>query len=63
MLYGLLAILMAFAVGNAGTVLQASISLVGSMIGPLFALFILAVLYPYATEAVSHINICNQFKN
>ncbi|CAG2166172.1 unnamed protein product [Oppiella nova] len=47
--YGLIAIALAFIVGNAGTVFQASISLVGSMVGPLFALFTLGVLYPYAT--------------
>jgi hypothetical protein len=50
--YGLLAIGMSFGVGNAGNVLQASIGLVGSMVGPLFALFVLGILYPYATAPV-----------
>ncbi|CAG2120395.1 unnamed protein product, partial [Medioppia subpectinata] len=57
--YGLLAIAMSFGVGNAGTVFQASIALVGSMIGPLFALFTLGILYPYATAPGSLIGfIC-----
>lgn len=54
MSYGLLAIGMSFGVGNAGTVLQASMALVGSMVGPLFALFVLGILYPYATAPVKH---------
>jgi hypothetical protein len=52
MAYGLLSIVMSFGVGNAGTVLQATMALVGSMIGPLFALFCLGVFYPYATAPV-----------
>ena len=50
--YGLLAIVMSFGVGNVGTVLQASMALVGSMVGPLFALFSLGVFFPYATAPV-----------
>jgi hypothetical protein len=51
--YGLLSIVMSFGVGNVGTVLQASMALVGSMLGPLFALFSLGVFYPYATAPVN----------
>ncbi|KAH7644920.1 sodium-coupled monocarboxylate transporter 1-like protein 2 [Dermatophagoides farinae] len=42
--YGLLAIAMSFGVGSLGTVMQASMSLFGSMNGPLFGLFSIAVL-------------------
>lgn len=52
--YGLLAIAMSFGVGNAGTVLQASMALTGSMIGPLFGLFSLGIFFPYATAPVKH---------
>jgi len=50
--YGILAIAMSFGVGNAGTVLQASMALVGSMVGPLFALFSLGILFPFANALV-----------
>ena len=41
--YGLLAIAMSFGVGSLGTVIQASLSLSGSLAGPLFGLFSLAL--------------------
>ncbi|XP_054162852.1 sodium-coupled monocarboxylate transporter 1-like [Oppia nitens] len=53
MSYGLLAIVMSFGVGNAGTVLQASLALTGSMMGPMFALFIIGIFYPRATSLAS----------
>lgn len=52
MSYGLLSIAMSFGVGNFGTVLQASIGLVGATLGPLFAIFVAGVLFPFATAAV-----------
>lgn len=61
MFYGLLAIAMSFGVGNAGTVLQASMALVGSMVGPLFALFVLGILYPCATAPVNDLLIDNKY--
>ena len=50
--YGLLAIAMSFGVGNLGTVLQACMALVGSMVGPLLALFCLGVFFSHATAPV-----------
>ena len=44
---------MSFGVGNIGTVLQACMALVGSMVGPILALFSLGIFYPYATAPVS----------
>lgn len=46
--YGILSILMAFLVGAVGNVLQAAISLAGALFGPLFGLYILALLCPLA---------------
>lgn len=47
-MYGILSILMAFFVGLVGNVLQAAISLAGALFGPLFGLYILALLCPIA---------------
>ena len=47
-MYGMLSILMAFFVGLVGNVLQAAISLAGALFGPLFGLYILALLCPLA---------------
>ncbi|KAI1301878.1 Sodium-coupled monocarboxylate transporter 1 [Halotydeus destructor] len=46
--YGLLSIAMAFFVGRVGSVLQAAISLAGALFGPLFGLYILGILVPFA---------------
>ena len=48
--YGLLSILTAFFVGLVGNVLQAAISLAGALFGPLFGLYILALLCPLANS-------------
>ncbi|BFZ26140.1 hypothetical protein BsWGS_29179 [Bradybaena similaris] len=49
--YGALAIGMSFAVGNMeGTVLQASNSLIGSVVGPLTAMFSLGGFFPWANS-------------
>ena len=61
MSYGLLTIVMAFGVGGAGTVLQASMALNGSILGSLFGFFVLAAFYPYATSPVSS-TICQPNK-
>ena len=50
--YGLMAIAMSFGVGNLGTVLQACMALVGSMVGPLFALFCLGIFFRHTTAPV-----------
>ncbi|CAG2111396.1 unnamed protein product, partial [Medioppia subpectinata] len=47
--YGLLSIAMSFGVGNLGTVLQACMVLVGSMVGPLFAMFLIGIFFRYST--------------
>lgn len=47
-IYGVLSVLMAFVVGLIGSVLQAAISLAGALIGPLFGLYMLALLCPFA---------------
>ncbi|XP_054156937.1 sodium-coupled monocarboxylate transporter 1-like [Oppia nitens] len=49
MCYGLLAIAMSFGVGNLGTVLQACMALVGSMVGPILGLYLLGIFYRRAT--------------
>ncbi|CAG2176455.1 unnamed protein product [Oppiella nova] len=49
MSYGFIIIGFAFLVGNAGTVFQASLALSGAMGGPIFALFLVGIFYPYAT--------------
>ncbi|CAG2165234.1 unnamed protein product [Oppiella nova] len=49
MSYGLIIIGFAFLVGNAGTVMQASMAISGAMSGPIFALFLVGIFYPYAT--------------
>ena len=46
--YGLLSVGMAFFVGLIGSVLQAAISLAGALFGPLFGLYILALLCPFS---------------
>lgn len=48
-LYGIISVGMAFFVGLIGSVLQAAISLAGALFGPLFGLYILALLCPFAT--------------
>ena len=48
--YGLLSIGTAFFVGLVGNVLQAAISLAGALFGPLFGLYILALLCPLASS-------------
>ena len=52
MAYGLLAIAMSFGVGSLGTVMQASMSLFGSMNGPLFGLFLIAMLCRFVNSKV-----------
>ncbi len=51
--YGLLAIAVSFGVGSLGTVMQASMSLFGSMNGPLFGLFTIAVLCRFVNAKVT----------
>ncbi|RWS27382.1 sodium-coupled monocarboxylate transporter 1-like protein 1 [Leptotrombidium deliense] len=46
--YGLLAIGMAFMVGQIGSVLQAAISLSGALVGPLFGVYLLGILCSFA---------------
>lgn len=45
--YGLLAIGLSYVVGSLGTVMQVSLSIVGSLNGPLFALFSIAILFRF----------------
>jgi hypothetical protein len=52
MSYGLIIIGFAFLVGNAGTVFQASLAISGAMGGPIFALYLVGIFYPYATAPV-----------
>jgi Na+/proline symporter len=47
--YGVVSVGMAFFVGLIGSVLHAAISLAGALFGPLFGLYILALLCPFAT--------------
>ncbi|CAG2165232.1 unnamed protein product [Oppiella nova] len=49
MSYGLIIIGFAFLVGNAGTVFQASLAMSGAMGGPILALYLVGIFYPYAT--------------
>ncbi|CAG2171094.1 unnamed protein product, partial [Oppiella nova] len=56
MSYGLLIIGFAFLVGNAGTVMQASLAMSGAMSGPIFGLFIVGLFHPYATAPVAKID-------
>lgn len=51
--YGLLAIAVSFGVGSLGTVMQASMSLFGSMNGPLFGLFTIAMIFRFVNAKVS----------
>ncbi|CAG2112328.1 unnamed protein product [Medioppia subpectinata] len=46
--YGLIAIGMAFIVSRIDSVLQAAISIAGALVGPMFGLFLLGVLCPFA---------------
>ncbi|XP_054159817.1 sodium-coupled monocarboxylate transporter 1-like [Oppia nitens] len=46
--YGLIAICMAFVVSSIDSVLQAAISIAGALVGPMFGLFLLGVLFPFA---------------
>jgi len=46
--YGLISVEMAFFVGLIGSVLQAAISLAGALFGPLFGLYMLALLCPFS---------------
>lgn len=46
--YGILSIGLAFVVGRLGTVLQASIALVGAVTGPLMGLFLLGIFFPFS---------------
>ena len=55
LLYGVMTIAIAFIVGRLGTVLQASLSLSGSVIGPLFALFCLGIFFPFVNGRVNSI--------
>lgn len=52
MSYGLLAIALSFTVGSLGTVMQASMSLTGSLNGPLMGLFTLGMLFPFVNSKV-----------
>lgn len=52
MSYGLIIIGFAFLVGNAGTVFQASLAISGAMGGPILALYLVGIFYPYATAPV-----------
>lgn len=45
--YGVVSLALAFVVGQLGTVLQASVSLSGSVRGPLLSLYILAFFFPF----------------
>ncbi|CAG2176947.1 unnamed protein product [Oppiella nova] len=56
MSYGLLIIGFAFLVGNAGTVMQASLAMSGAMSDPIFGLFIVGLFHPYATAPVAKID-------
>ncbi|CAG2165233.1 unnamed protein product [Oppiella nova] len=49
MSYGLIIIGFAFLVGKAGTVMQAAMAISGAMGGPIFALYLVGIFYPYAT--------------
>ncbi|XP_074597118.1 sodium-coupled monocarboxylate transporter 1-like [Brevipalpus obovatus] len=48
--YGILTIIMAFLVGQIGSVLQAAISLAGCLVGPLLGLYLIAILCPFANS-------------
>ena len=50
MFYGLLAIGLSYLVGSLGTVMQVSLSIVGSLNGPLFALFSTAILFRFVNS-------------
>lgn len=63
MLYGVLAIVMSFGVGSLGTVMQASMSMSGSMNGPLFALFTMAVLFKFVNAKVDGKFLTGLFSN
>ena len=52
--YGILSIGMAFLVGKIGSVLEAAISLAGALFGPLFGLYLLGIMAPFANAIVSH---------
>jgi sodium-coupled monocarboxylate transporter 8/12 len=49
-IYGVFSVLMAFVVGLIGSVLEAAISLAGSLVGPLFGLYMLALMCPFANS-------------
>ena len=51
--YGVLSIGMAFLVGKIGSVLEAAISLAGALFGPLFGLYLLGIMAPFANAIVS----------
>ena len=57
LLYGIMTIVIAFIVGRLGTVLQASLSLSGSVTGPLFALFCLGIFFPFVNWKVNSIQV------
>ena len=46
--FGVLSIGMAFLVGKIGSVLEAAISLAGALFGPLFGLYLLGIMAPFA---------------
>lgn len=50
--YGVLSIGMAFLVGKIGSVLEAAISLAGALFGPLFGLYLLGIMAPFANAIV-----------
>lgn len=51
--YGVIAILFAFVVSQIDSILQAAISIAGAVVGPMFGLFLLGVLCPFANTVVS----------
>lgn len=59
--YGILSIGMAFLVGKIGSVLEAAISLAGALFGPLFGLYLLGIMAPFANAVVSTLSTfqCN----
>lgn len=53
--YGIIAILLAFVVSQIDSILQAAISIAGAVVGPMFGLFLLGVLCPFANSKVSQL--------
>lgn len=54
--FGLFAIALSFFVGSLGTVFQASMSLNGSIAGPLFGLFTIAMMFRFVNSKVKFKN-------